>query len=74
MTVTDTLRRAIAKSGETHYRIGKQTGVDIRNVDRFMSGESLASGHTIDRLADYFNLELVEKKQQKSAKKATKRR
>ncbi len=68
MTVTDTLRRAIAKSGETHYRIGKQTGVDIRNVDRFMSGESLPSGHTIDRLAEYFNFELCKKKQRTGRK------
>ncbi len=74
MTVTETLRKAIIESGATHYRINKDTGVGTRMIDRFVSGESGIRGATIDELADYFNLELAEKKQKKSAKKATKRR
>ena len=74
MTVTETLRKVIIKSGTTHYRINKDTGVGTSIVNRFVSGEFGIRGATIDKLAEYFTLELVEKKQKKSAKQATKRR
>ena len=74
MAVTDVLRSVLQESRQTHYQVGKSTGVDIRIVDRFVSGETVPSGTTIDKLCKYFGLELAEKKQKKSAKKATKRR
>ena len=73
MTVTETLRQAIVQSGQTHYRIWKETGVDTRVIDRFVNREFCASGQTIDRLAEYFGLELTRKKTEKTVKQAGKK-
>ncbi len=74
MAIMDVLRSEISKSGETHYSIGKATGVDARTLDRFISDGKNVNGDTLEALAEYFNLELVKKKQKKSAKQATRRR
>ena len=59
MAVTDQLRQAVIESGDTHYRIWKETGVDVRALDRFVNGETSGMrGHNIDRLCDYLGLEL----------------
>ena len=64
MSVTDSLRRTIVQSGETHYRIAKMSGVDTRIIDRFVSGEAPnVRASTIDRLCVYLDLELRPKKQ-----------
>ena len=62
-TVSETVRQAIEKSGLTHYRIGKDTGIPSIVLDRFISGkrEHLRSD-TIDKLCVYFGLELVPKR------------
>ena len=66
MTVTEQLKAAIKASGETHYRIAKNSGVDSRTLDRFMSGEQDdIKSRTIDLLCDYFGLQLVQTKRAK---------
>ncbi len=59
MDVTEQLRRTIEASGQTHYRIAKESGVDSRTLDRFIDGtqQEIRSG-TIDKLCRYFKLEL----------------
>ena len=56
-TITDQLREAIRESGLTHYRLGKDSGVDIAAIDRFVAGRE-PKGGTIDRLARILGLEL----------------
>ncbi len=68
MTVSERLRQTIQASNETHYRIGKETGVDISIIDRFVSGERPnIKAHTIDKVCDYLGLELCRKKRRKRA-------
>ena len=74
MVVSDQLRETIIASAETHYHIGKETGIDTRALDRFIRDRKHIRTDTADKLCEYFNLELVKKKQKKSAKQATKRR
>ena len=64
MSVTDSLRSVIVRSGETHYRIAKMSGVDTRIIDRFVSGEAPnVRASTINKLAEHLGLELRLKKQ-----------
>jgi len=56
--ITDPLRRAIRKSGLSHYRIAKEAGLQAGQLDRFMSGERDLMAGSADRLAAYFGLEL----------------
>jgi DNA-binding Xre family transcriptional regulator len=66
VTVSEQLRKAIVDSGETHYRIGKQTGIDTRVLDRFVSGERpTLRSDTVDKLCEYLGLELRPKKKPK---------
>ena len=79
MSVTEQLRQAIVDSGETHYRVGKNTGVDTRVLDRFVSREIKdMMGRNIDRLCDYLGLQLypvrrAKKKAQTTRKQAAKK-
>ena len=64
MTVSEQLRKAVVASGQTHYRIGKETRVSTRILDRFVSGERpTLRSDTLDRLCKYLGLELQPKKQ-----------
>ncbi len=59
MAVSDQLREAIVSSGQTHYRIAKETGISVKSLDWFISGQrpELRS-RTIDKLCEYLGLEL----------------
>ena len=74
MMVSDQLKAAIKASGETHYRIAKEAGVDSRTLDRFMEGNHIRSD-TIDLLCEHVAWELRRKKRRgkkpKSARKKT---
>ncbi len=62
-TVTEQLRNAIEKSGLTHYRIGKMSGVPPNVLDRFINGQRKhLRSDTIDRLCEALGLELKPKK------------
>ena len=74
MAVSDQLKDAIVNSGATHYRIGKDTGVSVKSIDWFVSGERpYLRSDTIDKLCEYFGLELSEKKTGTAVKQTGKR-
>lgn len=60
-TVTDQLRRAVERSGQTRYAISKATGIPASVLSRFVaSGRGLRS-ENIDRLCAYMGLVLTAK-------------
>jgi plasmid maintenance system antidote protein VapI len=61
-TMTEVLRKAIAESGLTLYRIAKDTGVVKSSLIRFTAGETSLHLDKADVLAEYFGLELVRRK------------
>ncbi|MFQ5734432.1 MAG: hypothetical protein ACE5KM_21050 [Planctomycetaceae bacterium] len=74
MAISDQLKDAINASGETHYRIGKESGVAAHVIHRWASGErEHLRSDTIDRLCDYFGLVLAAKKPGTKVKQATKK-
>lgn len=58
--VSEALRRAVRDSGQTWYRIAKDSGVNYGTLHKFMTGTrqglSLAA---VDKLAAYFGMRLV---------------
>jgi hypothetical protein len=65
MTVSEQLRRELEKATrrQTLYTIAKESGVSWRVLQRFLTGErpELRTG-TVDRLCEYFGLELSRKR------------
>ena len=61
-TQSDVLRKAIAESGLTLYRIAKDTGVIKTSLMRFMRGETSLRLDKADVLAEYLGLELIKRK------------
>lgn len=57
--LSDQLRNAIETSGESRYRISKDTGLSEPTLSRFMSGERGLTMTAIDILADYLDLNLT---------------
>ena len=53
------IRKAIEASGQSRYRISKETGIAESVLSRFMSGETAITVETVERLADYLGLEIV---------------
>lgn len=64
-TISDALKKAIAESGLTLYRIAKDTGVTKSSLMRFVRGEQYLRLDNADLLADYLELELVKKRKAK---------
>ena len=58
-TVTDQLKRAIAGSGLTLYRVAKDSGVPLPVLYRFMAGDQGLTLATADKLAAYLGLRLT---------------
>lgn len=56
-TVTEDLRNALERSGQTRYAVSKATGIPQSGLSRFASGYSLR-GENIDKLAEHLGLEL----------------
>jgi len=62
MGITQQLQDEIIKSGLTHYRIWKDTGIPTPTLDRFVSGERPhLQLNTVEKICDYFGLELRKK-------------
>jgi len=59
LTISDTLKRTIAESGLSLYRIALDTGIVKTSLMRFVSGEQCLRLDKADALAEYFGLELV---------------
>ena len=73
MVVSEQLRKRIVDSGLTHYRIGTDTGINIRTIDRFIGEGIPVKSFTLDTLCEYFGLELAEKKPGTTPKDAGKK-
>lgn len=54
---TETLRNAVNGSKESRYAICAATGIDQAALKRFADGGDIR-GETLDKLAEYFGLEL----------------
>jgi transcriptional regulator with XRE-family HTH domain len=61
-TVSETLRRAIERSGQSRYAISRATGVPESVLSRFASGDRGLTTPTVDKLCKYLGLELVPKR------------
>lgn len=75
MTINEQLRKAIGDSGETHYRISKETGIAPSVLDRFVSRKTVhLTGRNIDKVCEYFGLELCRKKVRSARKRPARKR
>lgn len=72
--ISEQLKQAIRESGLTHYRLAKETGINARILDRFMSGEQEGmQSRLMDPLCAFLGLELCKgKRAGKSAGTAVK--
>jgi len=59
----DQIRNAVDRCGQSRYAISKATGISQSTLTRFMSGERGLPMKTLDRLADYLDLNIVVGKQ-----------
>jgi plasmid maintenance system antidote protein VapI len=61
-TLTETLRRVMIESGETHLGMSNATGVTRPSIIRFIRGEQSLHLDAADKLAEHFGLILTPKK------------
>lgn len=59
LRLSDQIRRAIDGCGMTRYAISKATGIEQSALSRFMSGERGLPMKTLDRLADFLDLNIT---------------
>ena len=59
--ILDDIRQAIQVSGKTRYRISKDLGISQGQLSELMAGTKGLSIETLERLADYLELEIVAK-------------
>ena len=52
-SMNDQMRRLIRDSGQTCYRIAKQTGISNATLSRYLSGERGLSSEAIDTLGKH---------------------
>lgn len=60
-TVSDQIRQAIERSGQSRYAICKALDIDQGQLSKFMHGQRGLSLGVLDRLCAYLNLELRSK-------------
>ncbi|WP_428937286.1 helix-turn-helix domain-containing protein [Fontivita pretiosa] len=58
-SISDRLREAILRSGQSRYAIARATGISQAALSRFMSGKRGLSLGSADKLAEYFGLQLL---------------
>ena len=66
--ITDMLRKTIADSGLPLLVIERETGVQRASVMRFLRGDQSLRLDMADKLAAYFELELVSRKGRRNRK------
>ncbi len=66
--LSDQIRRAVDDCGQTRYRISIETGIDQSTLSRFRSGERGLPMNTLDKLADYLDLNITVGKGRKPRK------
>lgn len=57
--LVEAIREAIEASGQSRYRIAKETGIAQSQLSRLVSGERGLDVDTVERLASYLGLEVV---------------
>lgn len=57
--LSEQIRQAVVDSGMSHYAICKGTGIDKATMSRFMSAERGLPMKTLDRLADFLDLNIT---------------
>jgi ribosome-binding protein aMBF1 (putative translation factor) len=67
-TLTEQVRRAIADSGITRYRIAQETGIAESTLCKFMAGERGFTLASLDKLADFLGLDIVARSSTRKAK------
>ena len=68
-TISDQLRHAILNADVSRYRICADLDFDQGALSKFMNGRAGLGIETIDRIAEYLGLELVERKANPSKRK-----
>ena len=68
MNVSETLRRAVERSGMSRYVIAKETGIAQSMLSRFVTGRRGLSLDAVDRLAAFLKLELVARPARRKAR------
>ena len=61
-TIAETLRQAIVESGPNFRRLERETGVKRQSLMKFVRGEQSLRLDMADRLATYFDLQLLKRK------------
>jgi transcriptional regulator with XRE-family HTH domain len=62
LSISKVLRRAIAESGLSFKKLEQETGVLRQSLMKFARGEQSLRLDMAEKLADYFGLELVQRK------------
>jgi plasmid maintenance system antidote protein VapI len=62
LSVSESLRKAIAESGLSFQALERETGVLRQSLMKFARGEQSLRLDMADRLAAYFGLELIRRK------------
>ncbi len=63
--LSEQIRKAVADSGITRYRISKDTGVDDGALSRFHHGKAGLSMDALDRIGAYLGLDIVVRKKER---------
>ena len=58
-TMSETIRQVILDSGETLYRVSKDSGVTYAPLHRFVQGARGLSMENLDALCEYLGLSLI---------------
>ena len=58
MSVLDSIREAIRKSGKSRYAIAKETGIDEGQLSKFMRGKAGLSLANLEAILETINLQL----------------
>lgn len=62
MTIAESIRDAIERSGQTRYAIAKGAGMDYDVLARFLDQDRDLRLSNVQRLADYFGMRLTKPK------------
>jgi len=63
------IRRAVRRSGFSHYRICFETRLDTGQFSRFMTGKRGLSLEALDRLADFLGLRIIDGRSKRRTKR-----
>ena len=58
MSIIDSIREAIRKSGKSNYAIAKATGIDEGQLSKFMRGKAGLSPANLEAVLQILDLEL----------------